>query len=285
MTLAAPTDLAPPFAWEGDHITVQLGAGARGLFTTRRGGISEGPYASLNLGRWTDDDPAAIDENRRRVLGLTGRTAFAHGRQVHGANVVRVAAEPAMASAQVAGSTGGGEAARGAADGAVADVGAAAAGGEAFGVVPEADGQATSRRDVAVLVLTADCLPVLLAADGAVAALHAGWRGLAAGVLEEGVAALRDLGGAGAITAAIGPAACGRCYEVRDDVRAALGEPPASGPAPIDLKQIARRCLEAAGVTVHDVGLCTMCSQRDLFFSHRADGGVTGRQAGVAWLA
>jgi len=278
MTLTAPTDLAPPFAWEGDHVAVSLGAGARGLFTTRRGGVSEGPYASLNLGRWTDDDPAAIEENRRRVLALTGKSAFAYGRQVHGASVVRV--EPAAlpeSAPDAARAPGGGEAARGAP---VED-----GGGDASGAVREADGQATARADVAVLVLTADCLPVLVAADGAVAAIHAGWRGLGAGVLEEGVRALRDLGGKGDVTAAIGPAACGRCYEVRDDVREALGQPPTGGPAPIDLKQIARRRLEAVGVTVHDVGLCTMCSPGDLFFSHRADGGVTGRQAGVAWLA
>jgi polyphenol oxidase len=248
MTLSVPTDLAPPFAWEGDHVAVDLGAGARGLFTTRRGGASEGPYASLNLGRWTDDDLAAIEANWRRLWSLTGERLLLVGRQVHGATVARLRRDDDERP-------------------------------------PEADGQAASYPGGAVMVLTADCLPVLLAADGAVAAVHAGWRGLAAGVLEEGVAALRDVGGRGAVTAAIGPAACGRCYEVRDDVRAALGEPPVGGPAPIDLKEIARRRLEAAKVTVHDVGLCTMCSPRELFFSHRADGGVTGRQTGVAWLA
>lgn len=248
MTLSAPTDLAAPFAWDGDHLAVDLGAGARGLFTTRRGGVSAPPYDSLNLGRRTGDDPAAVEANWRRLWSLTVERRLLAGRQVHGATVARLRRDDDERPL-------------------------------------EADGQATSNTGSAVMVLTADCLPVLLAAGGAVAAVHAGWRGLAAGVLEEGVLALRDVGGTGPISAAIGPAACGRCYEVRDDVRAALGEQTLGRPAPIDLKQIARRRLEAAGATVHDVGLCTMCSPRDLFFSHRADGGVTGRQAGVAWLA
>ncbi|HWT93669.1 MAG TPA: laccase domain-containing protein, partial [Solirubrobacteraceae bacterium] len=86
------------------------------------------------------------------------------------------------------------------------------------------------------------------------------------------------------ITAAIGPCARGCCYEVRDDVRAAFGLPPLGEPAPIDLPRIARERLEAAGATtVHDSGLCTMCSDPKLFFSHRRDGPVTGRQGGIAW--
>ena len=241
-SLSARALTAPaPFTVAGDHIAVDLGHGARGLFTTRRGGVSAPPFDSLNLGRWTDDDPAAVEENRRRVLALTGCQVFAQGRQVHGARVVRVTERP--------------------------------------GDLEDADGQATALEDVAAIVLTADCLPVLLAADGAVAAIHAGWRGLAAGVLEEGLAALRDVGGTGRVTAAIGPAACGRCYEVGDEVRAALGLEPLGRPAPIDLKAIARERL--AGVTVHDVALCTMHDEP--FFSHRADGARTGRQAGVVW--
>jgi polyphenol oxidase len=236
-----------PFTVAGDHIAVDLGHGARGLFTTRLGGVSAPPFDTLNLGRWTDDDPAAVEENRRRVLALTGCDAFAQGRQVHGAHVARTSAS--------------------------------APPGETSGTFADADGQATALDGVAAIVLTADCLPVLLAADGAVAAVHAGWRGLAAGVLEEGIAALRDVGGSGPITAAIGPAACGRCYEVGDEVRAAFGMEPAGGPEPIDLKAIARERLDDA--TVYDVGLCTMHDEP--FFSHRADGGVTGRQAGVVW--
>src|SRR5687768_18451737 len=95
--------------------------------------------------------------------------------------------------------------------------------------IVDADGQATAQRGGAAMILTADCLPILLANEGAVAAVHAGWRGLAAGVVEEGVAALGELG-TGTVTAAIGPAACGRCYEVGDEVRAAFGLAPLGSP-------------------------------------------------------
>lgn len=246
MSATASIELAEPFAWDGDHISVDLGHGARGLFTTRLGGVSEAPYDSLNLGRFTDDDAAAVERNRKILHGLVGgERAMLASKQVHGTIVARFAHERDERPA-------------------------------------EADGQATSYDPSVAIVFTADCLPVLLAADGAVAAIHAGWRGLASGVLEEGVAALRDLGATGPVTAAIGPGACGRCYEVGDEVREAFGLPPAGTPAPIDLKAIARERLE--GAIVHDVGLCTMCAD-GLFFSHRADGGVTGRQAGVAWRA
>lgn len=241
-------ELPAPFEPAGDHITVAL-PGARALFTTRRGGVSNGPYASLNLGRWTDDDPAAVARNRTLLAEAVGRPleAIVQGRQVHGAHVERRDAPPAADAEPT-----------------------------------EADGQATATPDLAALVLTADCLPVALAAPGAVAMVHAGWRGLAAGVLEAGVEALRELGADGAIEAAIGPGAGACCYEVGGEVHAALGGEPRKGS--IDLKAIARRRLLDAGVeTVHDVGLCTICSDPGLFFSHRRDGGVTGRQAGVIW--
>jgi copper oxidase (laccase) domain-containing protein len=133
------------------------------------------------------------------------------------------------------------------------------------GAVPElveADGQATARTDVAVMVQVADCLPIAVAAPGAVAVLHAGWRGLAAGVLEEGVVALAELGATGPLAAVIGPGARGCCYEVGDDVRAAFGEHTRT----IDLPTIAARRLAA-------------------LFSYRREGEAAGRQAGVAWLS
>lgn len=240
--MQSTSHLPEPFAWSGDHVAIDL-PGGRVLFTTRRGGVSQGAYASLNLGRWTDDDPTAVQENRERLAATIGvpPDAVVQGRQVHGARVERNT--------------------------------------EPGGAPREADGQATTRADVALLVLTADCLPVALVAPEAVAMLHAGWRGLAAGVLEEGVAAMRELGAAG-IRAAIGPGAGGCCYEVGADVAAAFGR--AAGP--LDLKEVARARLTAAGVPeVHDVGLCTICSDPALFFSHRRDGGTTGRQAGIAW--
>ena len=145
------------------------------------------------------------------------------------------------------------------------------------------------------MVLTADCLPIAVVgrgADGrdrgAVAMLHAGWRGLAAGIVAEGVRALRELGADGPLAAAIGPGAGACCYEVGEEVHEVFanhGERVRHG-RNLDLKAIARDQLERAGVqTVHDVELCTICSNEALFFSHRRDRGVTGRQAGLVWLS
>jgi copper oxidase (laccase) domain-containing protein len=133
-------------------------------------------------------------------------------------------------------------------------------------------------------VLTADCLPVAVAGAHAVAMVHAGWRGLAGGVLEEGVLALRELGEEGALTAAIGPGAGACCYEVGDEVRGAFA-PEFSRERNLDLKGAARAALGRAGVeATHDAGHCTLCGDPALWFSHRRDGGITGRQGGVAWL-
>jgi YfiH family protein len=139
------------------------------------------------------------------------------------------------------------------------------------------------------MVLTADCLPVALGSAGAVAMLHAGWRGLAAGVLEEGVGAVRDLGAGEEIVAVIGPGAGVCCYEVGAEVHAALGSVGSDGSdgsaaGHIDLHAIARERLLAAGVSrVRDPGICTICDRA--FFSHRREGARAGRQAGVAWLS
>lgn len=142
----------------------------------------------------------------------------------------------------------------------------------------EADGQVTGRDDVAVMVQVADCLPVAVAGPGGVAMLHAGWRGLAAGVLEEGVSALAEVGARGPFAAVIGPGARGCCYEVGDEVRDALGERGAR----VDLATVAARRLAAAGVeAIEDAGVCTICHAA--YFSFRREGPVAGRQAGVAW--
>jgi YfiH family protein len=147
---------------------------------------------------------------------------------------------------------------------------------------PEADGHATGVRGLGMMVLVADCLPVVLGSDEAVAALHVGWRGLAAGVLEEGVRALRDLGG-GEISALIGPGAGVCCYEVGEEVHEALGGAHREG-ARVDLKAIAGDRLRGVAVAeVSDLKLCTICDRR--FFSHRREGDRAGRQAGVAWLS
>jgi YfiH family protein len=239
-----------PFYELGEHIAIDL-PGARALFTTRRGGFSTGPYESLNLGRLTDDNPRAVARNRAVLRDLV-RVEPRFVRQVHGSRVMPIRE-----------------------------------GGRGRLELPEADGQVTSRRDVAPSVLTADCLPVAVAGDGAVAMLHAGWRGLAGGVIAAGVEALADLGADGPFAAAIGPGAGPCCYEVGEGVHEAFAGLPAAVHVGrnLDLKAIARHQLVESGLTeVSDVGICTICSESALLFSHRRDEGVTGRQAGVAWL-
>jgi len=225
------------------HITVDLD-GATALFSTRRGGVSEGPFASLNLGRRTGDDGARVEANRERLAAEVGHDwgRFARAIQVHGTRVRRITGVPAREDPW-----------------------------------EEADGHATALAGVPALVFVADCLPIALAAPGGVAMLHAGWRGLAGGIVAEGVAAV----GPGA-RAVIGPGIGACCYDVGDEVRARFPAEAARG-RHLDLKLAARRALEQAGVTdVDDVGMCTSCHP-ELFFSHRRDDGVTGRQAGVVW--
>jgi hypothetical protein len=157
----------------------------------------------------------------------------------------------------------------------------------------EADGHATCIPGIGVIALAADCLPVALGGAGAVAMIHAGWRGLAAGVLQEGVLALRALGVEGDIAAIVGPGAGPCCYEVGPEVHAAFATVPAAevsfagadrGGAPIDLRAIAHERLQAAGVlAVQDVPACTICDDAQ-FFSHRRESASAGRQAGIAWL-
>jgi hypothetical protein len=242
------------FHWQGDHLAAELPHDARALFSTRRGGVSEGPFASLHLGRTAPgdaggDDPAHVAANRERLGAAAGGRELRLARQVHGAVV---------------------------------------AGDDA--ALAEADGQVTARTDIAVAVLVADCLPIAVAAPGAVAMLHAGWRGLAGGVIANGVEALRQAAGDPAVplAAAIGPGIGVCCFEVGDEVRDAFAERVGGTGRRgrnLDLKRIARRELMAAGVAeVDDCDLCTHC-EAALFFSHRRDGERTGRQAGVAWRA
>ena len=223
---------------------------ARALFSTRRGGVSTGAFATLNLGWITGDEPESVYENRR-LLSRASEFEPANvlcGFQVHGAEVRRH--ERAIE-------------------------------GVPYLHPPddpaEADGHATEAPGLAPLVLVADCLPVALSGPGGVAMLHCGWRGLAAGIVARGV---RDTG---ATAAAIGPGIGRCCFEVGDEVRAEfahLGADVADGRM-LDLPEVATRLLQAAGVGVIDrAGLCTSCNP-DLFFSHRRDRGETGRQAGV----
>ena len=257
------------------------------MFTTRRGGVSTGPYASLNLGFATDDDPGAMACNRAALPELIGSPPPRFIHQVHGREVRRLAlAVSADAVSADAVSADAASADAASADAASADAASADA-VSADGARPQVDGQATNLAGVALVALSADCLTIAVAGRGAVAMVHAGWRGLRAGVIAEGVAAVRELGGAGELAAAIGPGAGPCCYEVGDAVHAAFADygSHAGQGRTLDLKAIAAQQLRRAGVPiVHDIGLCTLCSP-ELLFSHRRDGGVTGRQAGVAWLS
>lgn len=239
--------------------------GVGAAMSTRAGGASAGPYASLNISLSVGDDPAAVQENRRRFAAALGvRVAWPW--LEHGAAVVELGADaPEIAPAP-------------------------------------ADGVWTKQRGLACIVTAADCLPALFAfRDGrAVGAAHAGWRGLAAGVLEATVRAMAAGcdGDPGEIQAWLGPCIGPRRFEVGADVLAAFGqtphgaEPAAFLPAApgadgsprwlANLPLLARRRLEAAGVhAITDSALCTV-EDASAFFSHRRDR-VTGRMAAALW--
>jgi purine-nucleoside/S-methyl-5'-thioadenosine phosphorylase / adenosine deaminase len=215
-------------------------------FTTRAGGVSEGPYASLNLGRLTLDPPENVDENRRRACAEldTSVDDLAFNRQVHSTAVHHATA---------------GERGR------------------------EGDGLWTDEPRVPLLAFAADCVPIAVARTGgarALAVLHGGWRGLADGIVAAGV---RALGGAPA-AAVVGPAIGPCCYEVGPEVSERFDRD-LTRDGRLDLWAAAERELRAAGVaTVERVDLCTACHP-ELFFSHRRDRGVTGRQGVIGYVA
>jgi len=234
-------------------------AGVRVSFTCRHGGVSAGQFASLNLGALTADDAANVAENRRRaVAGAGGDGATATmAWQVHGTDIREVTDGPSSGRFLQPGA-------------------------EPF---PKSDGLVTSSRGRALTLLTADCLPVAIAAaDGSrLALLHAGWRGIEAGVIEAGMAAV-----GGEAVAAIGPGAGPCCYAVGEDVAGPLTrrfgkDVVRDGRA--DLWLCAERALRTSGVEqVAVAGECTICTE-DRYFSHRRDHGVTGRQGVVGLLA
>jgi hypothetical protein len=219
-------------------------------FTTRVGGVSEGPYASLNLGRKSGDDVERVDENRRIACAAIGANVdeLALNYQVHSDRVLQAA--PAMR-------------------------------GE------HADGLWTDEPGLPILAMSADCLPIVLARDGtgpAVCVLHAGWKGLLAGIVDAGAVSL----GTGSLAAAIGPGIGPCCYEVREEVagpfRRRFGDDVVSG-SYLDLWTSAERALHAAGVEhVDRFDRCTSC-EPETFFSHRRDRGHTGRQGVIAYVA
>lgn len=228
-------------------------ANVRALVTTRSGGVSTGPYASLNLGIAVNDDPESVAENRRRVRAhLPGEPRWL--KQVHGAGVVQ---------------------------------------GDAVSTLVEADAAVTQTPGVVCVIQMADCMPVLLAArDGSVIGIaHAGWRGLAGGVVERTIEAMGVA--PSTLVAWLGPAIGPDSFEVGDEVRAAfMADDAAAATAfrPLhagkwfaDLFALARQRLRRAGVTaIHGGDLCTV-SDPARFFSHRRDR-ITGRMGAFLWI-
>jgi purine-nucleoside/S-methyl-5'-thioadenosine phosphorylase / adenosine deaminase len=222
--------------------------GARVVFSTRHGGVSDPPYDTLNLGILTGDDRESVVENRRRLAERVGvpPERVAMGWQVHGAEV-REWTEPVASR--------------------FADPDAD---------LERVDGHVTTAEGLALLVLVADCLPVAISNGNTAAMLHCGWRGLAGGIVETAVRGRFDDPPVAAIGPGIGPC----CYEVGPEVLEHFDADLADGRM-LDLRAAATRRLERAGVMwVEHVDLCTSCNP-DLFFSHRRDGPETGRQAGV----
>jgi YfiH family protein len=230
-------------------------ANVKALTTTRRGGASIGAYASFNLGDHVGDDPGAVARNRstlRETLALAAEPSWL--KQVHGIDVIE-------------------------------------AGFGETGMV--ADGSYTAMMGAVCAVLTADCLPVFLCdrAGSKVALLHAGWRGLASGIVEAGVLAMRTAGED--LLAWLGPAIGPDAYQVGEDVRAAFAghdaaaaaafHPDGAGKWLADVYALARARLMAMGVTaVYGGEHCTF-GERERFFSYRRDG-ATGRMASLIWL-
>lgn len=229
-------------------------ANVKAFVTTRAGGISAGPYAGLNLGFRTDDDPLAVEANRRRLLAaLPGEPKWL--RQVHGCGVVDA---------------------------------------DTLAGIPEADAAVARSPNTVCAVLVADCIPVLLAdrTGSAVAVAHAGWRGLAGGVLERAVERLARP--PEELLAYLGPGIGPRAFEVGADVREAFlaGDaqaeaafrPRSPGKWMADLFLLARQRLARCGVArIHGGDLCTHSDPRR-FYSYRRDG-PTGRMAALIWRA
>ncbi|NPT35538.1 peptidoglycan editing factor PgeF [Paraburkholderia xenovorans] len=254
----------------------------RALVTTRNGGVSDAPFGrwrngvelpgGLNLGIKSGDDPAAVAANRQRLLKLAGVSEAAWLEQIHGAGIVR--AEEVLAQAR------------------------------ANGTPTRADASVTDRPGMVCVVMVADCMPVLLCdeAGRAVGAAHAGWRGLAAGIVEQTAQRVAELAAvpASALHAYLGPSIGPEAFEVGPDVRDAfmngvgdvqrdatasafVEHPHNPGKYLADLPALARLRLQALGVTrIVGGDLCTV-TLRDRFYSYRRDR-VTGRMAALIWL-
>jgi len=237
------------------------GEGWRAAFSTRLGGVSPAPFDSLNLGLSTADEPANVRRNRELFCAAAGveAAALVVPGQVHGTTVAEV------------GKGQRGRGAHGRAD-----------------VIADTDGLLTREAGVPLLVSFADCVPVLLVAGRparGVALVHAGWRGMLAGIVGEAARALAAVGAPCA--AVVGPSIGPCCFTVSDDVGQSFEAafPGTWRNGRVDLWEAARRQLVGGGFAPADVvssGLCTFHDHE--FFSHRREHGATGRQAAVAWI-
>ncbi len=233
--------------------------GVRWSFSDRHGGVGVAPYDSLNIAQHVGDDPVVVATNRQRLAGQLGFSPLAliFMNQVHGDRVVVVDDSAAQLSADPEG----------------------------------VDGMVTTNRGVGLVVMVADCVPVLMAdADaGVIAAVHAGRPGVRSQVVLRALEAMARLGASRSTTVAwLGPSVCAGCYEVPADMRADVASVvPASwatsraGTPALDLRAGLTADLVGAGVTVTSVGPCT--AESPDHFSYRRDG-TTGRFAGVVWL-
>jgi polyphenol oxidase len=229
--------------------------GARAIFSTRQGGVSEGPYESLNLGILTEDDPERVTVNRARLAEAAGVESgrIVMGWQVHGTDLREWdGPDPQVAYAQPGDKE-----------------------------LPRVDGHLTDQAGLGLLVLVADCYPVALSDGRRAAMLHCGWRPLAGGIIERAVAAFGS-----PPAAAIGPGIGGCCYEVGPEVSERFADVPgAVDGRMLDLRRVITARLEAAGVSqLEHLDRCTSC-EPELYFSHRRDNGVTGRQGGLCALS
>jgi hypothetical protein len=231
--------------------------GFRHGFSTRLGGASEGPYASLNFGRSVGDEPARVQQNHARLAAAVGYdpSQLFDASQVHGASVVTLRGSERPESVRA----------------------------------EQADALVARAPGFAVGVRTADCVPVLLGdrRSGAVAAVHAGWRGVVAGVVREALAAMEAE--PEEVVAAIGPSIGPCCFEVGDDVAARLAAAAGDGivirraheKPHVDLWRAVEHQLRHAGVrTIDTLGACTVC-ESERFFSYRRDGARSGRMLSV----
>jgi polyphenol oxidase len=220
--------------------------GAEVWFFTRLGGVSREPYDGLNVSKKVGDDPTAVEENISIIRRAMGGRPSAWVRQVAGDGVVGVSKA---------------------------------------GFVGEADALVTSERDLCLVVAVADCVPVALVGERGVAIVHSGWRGTLAGIAGKAVRSMGEKG----VRAYVGPGIRGCCYEVSEELAvefaARYGAGVVSG-RHLSLPGAIRTDLERSGVEeIHDLGLCSGC-RPDLFYSHRKQGPLTGRNvAAVAKVA